>query len=387
MSFCTLALLGSTGSIGKSALAVARALPDRIRVSLLAAGKNWELLAEQAREFRPDCVCLDDAAPLDDLRAAVPAGCRVISGREALCEAVAAPEISTVLCAIVGTGGLFPTLSAIRARKTIALASKEVMVMAGRLVTDEAKKFNARILPVDSEHSALFQCLEGRRPSEVAQLILTASGGPFRNTPLSEMDKMTWEQALAHPTWSMGPKVTVDSASLMNKALEMIEARWLFDVEGPRIEVLVHPQSIVHSLVRFRDGALMAQMSIPDMRFPIQYALTWPEHTASNLPALDLAEIGTLTFERPDESRFPSLGFARAALEAGGALPAVLNAANEVAFERFRAGTIRFTDIWRIVERTMAALGRCGDETLDAVLEADARAREFARGIVLPAPK
>ncbi len=387
MSRCNLALLGSTGSIGKSALAVARALPDRIRVSLLAAGKNRELLAEQAREFKPDCVCLDDAAHLDDLRAAVPAGCKVISGREALCEAVAAPGITTVLCAIVGTGGLFPTLSAIRTRKTIALASKEVMVMAGRLVTDEAKKYGARILPVDSEHSALFQCLEGRRPSEVAQLILTASGGPFRSTPVSEMDKMTWEQALAHPTWSMGPKVTVDSASLMNKALEMIEARWLFDVEGPRIEVLVHPQSIVHSLVRFRDGALMAQMSQPDMRFPIQYALTWPEHTDSNLPALDLAEIATLTFERPDESRFPSLGFARAALEAGGALPAILNAANEIAFDRFRAGTIRFTDIWRIVERTMAALGRCGDETLDAVLEADARARDYARKLVLPAAK
>lgn len=387
MSLCNLALLGSTGSIGKSALAVARALPDRIRVSLLAAGRNWELLAEQAREFHPDCVCLDDAVHLDDLRAAVPAGCKVISGREALCEAVAAPEITTVLCAIVGTGGLFPTLSAIRAHKTIALASKEVMVMAGRLVTAEAKKCDARILPVDSEHSALFQCLERRRPSEVAQLILTASGGPFRNTPVSEMDKMTWEQALAHPTWSMGPKVTVDSASLMNKALEMIEARWLFDVEGPRIEVLVHPQSIVHSLVRFRDGALMAQMSQPDMRFPIQYALTWPEHTASNLPALDLAEIQTLTFERPDESRFPSLGFARAALEAGGALPAILNAANEIAFERFRAGTIRFTDIWRIVEQTMNALGRCGDETLDAVLEADARARAYARNIVLPASK
>ena len=384
MNVCSLALLGSTGSIGKSALAVARALPDRIRVSLLAAGKNWELLAEQAREFRPACVCLEDAANLDDLRAAVPAGCKVISGRDALCEAVTSPEITTVLCAIVGTGGLFPTLSAIRARKTIALASKEVMVMAGRLVTDEAKKLGVRILPVDSEHSALFQCLEGRRPSEVAQLVLTASGGPFRRTPLSEMEKMTWEQALAHPTWSMGPKVTVDSASLMNKALEMIEARWLFDVESPRIEVLVHPQSIVHSLVRFRDGAMMAQLSVPDMRFPIQYALTWPEHTASNLPALDLAALPDLSFERPDELRFPSLCFARTALEAGGALSAVLNAANEIAFERFRAGTIRFTDIWRIVERTMTALGQCGDETLEAVLEADARARDYARRIVLP---
>ena len=381
MNRCELALLGSTGSIGKSALAVARALPDRIRVSLLAAGSNWSLLAEQSREFHPDCVCLENPAHLDDLKAAVPAGTRVICGREPLCEAVTAPAITTVLCAIVGTGGLFPTLSAIRAKKTIALASKEVMVMAGRLVTAEAKANDVRILPVDSEHSALFQCLEGRTPGEVAQLILTASGGPFRRTPVSEMEKMTWEQALAHPTWSMGPKVTVDSASLMNKALEMIEARWLFDVESPRIEVLVHPQSIVHSLVRFRDGAMMAQMSIPDMRFPIQYALTWPEHTASDLPQLDLADVTELTFERPDETRFPSLGFARTALETGGALPAVLNAANEIAFERFRAGTIRFTDIWRIVERTMAEFDGWGDETLDAVLEADARAREFARGI------
>ena len=288
-----------------------------------------------------------------------------------------------MLCAIVGTGGLFPTLSAIRAKKTIALASKEVMVMAGRLVTAEAKAHGARILPVDSEHSALFQCLEGRTPGEVAQLVLTASGGPFRRTPVAEMEKMTWEQALAHPTWSMGPKVTVDSASLMNKALEMIEARWLFDVEQARIEVLVHPQSIVHSLVRFRDGAMLAQMSIPDMRFPIQYALTWPEHAASNLPQLDLADAAELTFERPDETRFPSLGFARTALDAGGALPAVLNAANEIAFERFRAGTIRFTDIWRIVERTMTALDGCGDETLDAVLDADRRAREYARALVL----
>ncbi|MBR6240009.1 MAG: 1-deoxy-D-xylulose-5-phosphate reductoisomerase, partial [Lentisphaeria bacterium] len=227
------------------------------------------------------------------------------------------------------------------------------------------------------------QCLEGRTPGEVAQLVLTASGGPFRRTPVAEMEKMTWEQALAHPTWSMGPKVTVDSASLMNKALEMIEARWLFDVEQARIEVLVHPQSIVHSLVRFRDGAMLAQMSIPDMRFPIQYALTWPEHTASNLPQLDLADAAELTFERPDETRFPSLGFARTALDAGGALPAVLNAANEIAFERFRAGTIRFTDIWRIVERTMTALDGCGDETLDAVLDADRRAREYARALVL----
>lgn len=374
-----IALLGSTGSIGKSTLAVARALPDRIRPVLLAAGSNWKLLAEQANEFHPRYVVISDEAHLEELRGAVPADCSVYGGLESLGSLMAAPEIDTVLCAIVGTSGLMPTLKAIEAGKRIALASKEVMVMAGALVTAAAARNQVRILPVDSEHNAIFQCLEGRAPEEIANVILTASGGPFRKTSLEDMDKMTWEQALAHPTWSMGPKVTIDSASLMNKALEMIEARWLFQTEEDRIQVVIHPQSIVHSMIRFNDGGILAQLSQPDMRFPIQYALTWPTHMASNLPRLDLTQIATLTFEKPDESRFPSLGFARHALRVGGAMPAILNAANESAFLRFRAGTIKFTDIWTIVERTMDAFPDAGNAaTLEDILDFDARARRHA---------
>lgn len=379
-----IALLGSTGSIGKSTLAVARARQDAVRPVLLAAGSNWKLLAEQANEFHPVYAVIQEEAHFQELKAALPPDCQAFCGNQALADLMSAPEIDTVLCAIVGTGGLMPTLSAIQAGKTIALASKEVMVMAGAIVTEAARKAGVKILPVDSEHNALFQCLEHRAPEEVEHLILTASGGPFRKTSLADMDKMTWEQALAHPTWSMGPKVTIDSASLMNKALEIIEARWLFDVEESRIQVVVHPQSIVHSMIRFRDGGILAQMSQPDMRFPIQYALTWPLHVKSNLPQLDLTQIATLTFERPDETRFPSLGFARTALRTGGAMPAILNAANEAAFVRFREGKILFTDIWRIVERTMTAFPDavriC---TLKDILAVDLEARTFAAGLNL----
>ncbi len=379
-----IALLGSTGSIGKSTLAVARARQDAVRPVLLAAGSNWKLLAEQANEFHPVYAVIQEEAHFQELKAALPPDCQAFCGNQALADLMSAPEIDTVLCAIVGTGGLMPTLSAIQAGKTIALASKEVMVMAGAIVTEAARKAGVKILPVDSEHNALFQCLEHRAPEEVEHLILTASGGPFRKTSLADMDKMTWEQALAHPTWSMGPKVTIDSASLMNKALEIIEARWLFDVEESRIQVVVHPQSIVHSMIRFRDGGILAQMSQPDMRFPIQYALTWPLHVKSNLPQLDLTQIATLTFERPDETRFPSLGFARTALRTGGAMPAILNAANEAAFVRFREGKILFTDIWRIVERTMTAFPDAGRIcTLKDILAVDLEARTFAAGLNL----
>lgn len=379
-----IALLGSTGSIGKSTLAVARARQDAVRPVLLAAGSNWKLLAEQANEFHPVYAVIQEEAHFQELKAALPPDCQAFCGNQALADLMSAPEIDTVLCAIVGTGGLMPTLSAIQAGKTIALASKEVMVMAGAIVTEAARKAGVKILPVDSEHNALFQCLEHRAPEEVEHLILTASGGPFRKTSLADMDKMTWEQALAHPTWSMGPKVTIDSASLMNKALEIIEARWLFDVEESRIQVVVHPQSIVHSMIRFRDGGILAQMSQPDMRFPIQYALTWPFHVKSNLPQLDLTQIATLTFERPDETRFPSLGFARTALRTGGAMPAILNAANEAAFVRFREGKILFTDIWRIVERTMTAFPDAGRIcTLKDILAVDLEARTFAAGLNL----
>lgn len=378
-----LAILGSTGSIGENALKVARAQKDRVRVSLLAAGRNVKRLIEQANEFRPDVAVIADPALLPDLRAGVPDGCEACAGACALCDAVAETPLDVVLVAIVGTGGFLPTLEAIRRGLTIALASKEVLVMAGRLVMTEAKRRHARILPVDSEHSAIFQCMEGRGRGEIAELVLTASGGPFRKKTLAEMDEMTWNQALHHPTWSMGPKVTVDSATLMNKALELIEARWLFDFPPEKLRVLIHPQSIVHSMIRFQDGSMLAQMSVPDMRFPIQYALTWPAHVEGGLEPLDLTAVGPLSFETPDETRFPSLGFAREALRIGGTAPAVLNAANEVAFARFRKGEIRFTDIWRVVERTLESQPRRDDDTLDAILSADADAREFAERLTL----
>lgn len=378
------ALLGSTGSIGKSTLAVARANQDSMKPVLLAAKKNWKLLAEQALEFKPEHVVIEDTTHFQELRDAVHSVCECHCGREALCSLMEMEGLDIVLCAIVGTGGLFPTLTAIHAGKDIALASKEVMVMAGELVTNAAKSSKIRILPVDSEHSAIFQCLESRHSEEIQNLILTASGGPFRKSSLEEMSNMNWEQALKHPTWSMGPKVTIDSASLMNKALEIIEARWLFNVTEENIEVVIHPQSIVHSMIRFKDGSLLAQMSKPDMRFPIQYALTWPIHKKTNLPELDLTEIGSLTFEKPDETKFPSLRYARTALRTGGALPAILNAANESAFLRFRHAEIRFTDIWKIVEKTMDLFPNAGElHTLNEILAADTEARAKALEITV----
>ncbi len=378
------ALLGSTGSIGKSTLAVARANQDSMKPILLAAKKNWKLLAEQALEFKPEHVVIEDTTHFLELKDVVHNVCECHCGRDALCSLMEMEDLDIVLCAIVGTGGLFPTLTAIHAGKDIALASKEVMVMAGELVTNAAKSSKIRILPVDSEHSAIFQCLESRHPEEIQNLILTASGGPFRKSSLEEMSKMNWEQALKHPTWSMGPKVTIDSASLMNKALELIEARWLFDVTEENIEVVIHPQSIVHSMIRFKDGSLLAQMSKPDMRFPIQYALTWPIHKKTNLPELDLAEIGSLTFEKPDETKFPSLRYARTALRTGGALPAILNAANESAFLRFRHAEICFTDIWKIVEKTMDLFPNAGKlHTLNEILAVDTEARAKALKITV----
>lgn len=378
-----LAILGSTGSIGENALKVVRAQKSRMRVSLLAAGRNVARLIEQANEFRPDVAVIADPALLPRLRDGVPDGCEACAGACALCDAVAETPLDVVLVAIVGTGGFLPTLTALRRGVSIALASKEVLVMAGRLVMEEAKRRKVRILPVDSEHSAIFQCMEGRSRDEVSELILTASGGPFRKKTLAEMDEMTWQQALKHPTWSMGPKVTVDSATLMNKALELIEARWLFDFPPDKLRVLIHPQSIVHSMIRFQDGSMLAQMSVPDMRFPIQYALTWPPHVSGGLKPLDLTSVEPLSFETPDETRFPSLGFAREALRIGGTMPAVLNAANEVAFARFRKGEIRFTDIWRVVEKTMDAHDRREDGSLEAILSADADARAFAESLKL----
>jgi len=302
----------------------------------------------------------------------------VLTGEKGLVELATMPEADIVLIAIVGTAGLEPALAAIRAGKDLAVASKEILVMAGELVMSEARKHGVKVLPVDSEHSAIFQCLEGRHPADVKRLILTASGGPFRQTPREQFPDITVAQALKHPSWTMGQKITIDSATLFNKGLEMIEARWLFDIEIDRVDVVVHPQSIVHSIVEFQDGSMLAQLSAPDMRHPIQYALVGPKRLPNSMPPTDLAKIGMLTFENPDQNKFPSLRLAHLAGRVGGTLPAVFNAANEVAVERFVTGQIRFTDIFTTVEKTMTAHCPVSQPPLDAILAADAWARREA---------
>ena len=377
-----LAILGSTGSIGTNALRTVQALKGRVRVELLAArGTQADLLAEQAAGCKCPVIAVTDPAMADRVRAKAPEGCRVCGGMEALCEELSSDRIDLVLCAIAGSAGLRPALAAIRAGKRLALATKEVMVMAGRMVTELAREKNAAILPVDSEHSAIFQCLEGRDPASVRSLILTASGGPFRTWTRAQLERVTPEQALRHPTWSMGKGITVDSASLMNKALEVAEARWLFGMEEDRIEVLIHPQSIVHSMIRLQDGAVLAQLGAPDMRLPIQLAFLWPERLRTDLPELDLAKVGKLEFSEVDPAVFPSIGLAREALRRGKTFPAVMNAANETARARFLSGEIGFTGIWHIVEKTLEAHEPLDDGDLAQILEADRRAREYARGI------
>ncbi len=372
------AILGSTGSIGESALKVVKHLSDELEVTALAANSQIERLAEQARETGCRTVVTADLQLEDSLRGMAPEDCQVASGQQAIIDLAVREDVDIVLCAIVGTGGLMPVITALEADKDVALASKEVLVLAGRIVMDAASRSKGRIIPVDSEHSAIFQCLEGRAPASASRLILTASGGAFRNATLEEMRESDYKSALAHPTWDMGPKVTIDSASLMNKALEIIEAHFLFDVSHERIDVVIHPQSVVHSMVEFIDGTVLAQMSTPDMRFPIQYALTWPHKHPGSLEPLDFTRFSELTFELPDRKRFPSLDFAYEALRQGGDMPAVMNAANEVAVARFRRGEIRFTDIWTVIEKTMAAHTVMAYAELDEVLAADSQARAFA---------
>jgi 1-deoxy-D-xylulose-5-phosphate reductoisomerase len=313
----------------------------------------------------------------------------VLTGERGLVELATMPEADIVLVAIVGTAGLEPALAAIRAGKDLAVASKEILVMAGELVMSEARKHGVKVLPVDSEHSAIFQCLEGRQPEDVKRLILTASGGPFRQTPREQFQHITVAQALKHPSWNMGQKITIDSATLFNKGLEMIEARWLFDIEIDRVDVVVHPQSVVHSMVEFMDGSILAQLSTPDMRYPIQYALVGPRRLSNSMPPTDFAKIGTLTFENPDPQKFPSLRLAHEAGRAGGTMPAVFNAANEVAVARFVAGQIGFTQIFDTVEKVMVAHHKGGhagstwvaNPTLDVILEADLWARKEAEHV------
>jgi len=377
-------LLGSTGSIGTSTVKVAEDLPDRIRLVGLAAGNNASLLLEQTLKHRPEAISLASPAKAAELKGDFGTGTQVYGGAEGLLKLATLPSADIVLIAIVGTAGLQPALAAIRAGKDIAVASKEILVMAGEIVMNEARKYGVRVLAVDSEHSAIFQCLDGKPAASVRKLWLTASGGPFRDVtqwPKASFADISVERALKHPSWVMGQKVTIDSATLFNKGLEMIEARWLFDVEMARVGVVVHPQSIVHSMVEFVDGSLIAQLSSPDMCLPIQYALTYPDRAPNDRVQTDFPKIGTLTFEAPDTERFPAIELARQAGEAGGTLPAVLNAANEIAVEAFVNRKINFPQITETVRRTMAAHQVVAQPTLEQILAADAWARrEAARG-------
>ena len=374
-------LLGSTGSIGTSTVKVADDLPDQIRLIGLAAGGNLELLLEQTRRHKPAVVSINDPAKANELRNALGTSCEVFCGNEGLLKLATLPAADIVLIAIVGTAGLQPALAAIRAGKDIAVASKEILVMAGEIVMSEARKYGVRVLAVDSEHSAIFQCLDGKPTNSVRKLWLTASGGPFRDKtlwPKEKFSEITVERALKHPSWVMGRKVTLDSATLFNKGLEMIEARWLFDIEMARVGVVVHPQSIVHSMVEFVDGSLIAQLSTPDMCLPIQYALTYPDRAASDRVQTNFPKLGTLTFEEPDVERFPAIELARKAGEIGGTLPAVLNAANEIAVEAFVNRKINFPQITETVRRTMDAHKVVSHPTLEQILEVDSWARRAA---------
>jgi 1-deoxy-D-xylulose-5-phosphate reductoisomerase len=377
-----LAILGSTGSVGEQALAVVEAFPERYRVVALGAGRNLEKLAQQVRRFRPELVSVADEALAASLRERLGGvGVEIAAGAAGL-TAVAAHPADLVLSALVGAVGLAPTLAAIRAGRDVALANKESLVMAGALMLREARARGVTLLPVDSEHSAIFQVLAGQRREDVSRLILTASGGPFRSWDAARIARATVEEALRHPNWEMGPKITIDSATLMNKGLEVIEARWLFDAPPERVDVVVHPQSIVHSLVEFRDGSVLAQLGLPDMRVPIAVALAHPERLPLELPRLDLAALGRLEFEDPDRKRFPCLDLAYQALRGAEAAPAVLNAANEVAVAAFLAGRIPFPAIAAANGAVLEDFeGRAGSRTLadlGDVLEADAWARARA---------
>jgi 1-deoxy-D-xylulose-5-phosphate reductoisomerase len=375
-------VLGATGSIGESALKVAHDIPERMEIVGLAANRNARKLAEQANRVRPKAVCLVDESKIDELRDELEYRPEIFSGEAGLAQIACLADADMVLVAVVGTGGLHPALAAIEAGKDLAVASKEILVMAGEIVMREARAKGAQVLPVDSEHNAIFQCLDGQRNNDVRRLILTASGGPFRNTPNEQFEAITVEQALKHPTWNMGPKITIDSATLFNKGLEMIEAHWLFGVEMKRVEVVIHPQSIVHSMVEFSDGSVLAQLSHSDMCFPIQYAVTWPERVPNSLPPLDFGKLRQLEFATPRYEDFPALNLARRAGDEGGTRPAVLNAANEVAVSAFLDRKISFPRIWETVAAVMDRHMNVAHPDLDAILRADQWARGEAAGAV-----
>jgi 1-deoxy-D-xylulose-5-phosphate reductoisomerase len=375
-----LAILGSTGSIGQSALAVVDAHPAKLRVVALAAGDNADLLAAQMQRYRPWIAAMATTDGVDRLRAACGAGCptTLAAGPEGLMDVATCPDADIVICASAGTAALEAVLAAIEAGKTIAIANKEILVMAGALVTEAARRKGVAILPIDSEHNAVHQCLHGRHSHEIRRLILTASGGPFRLFTHEELERVSPHQALKHPTWKMGRKITIDSATLMNKGLEVIEAHWLFGVAADQIDVVIHPQSIVHSMVELNDGSVIAQLGVTDMRLPIQYACSYPDRWDALLPALDLTRAGQLEFFPPEIERFPCLELAYRALRTGGTLPVVLNAANEVAVAAFLDGKLGFTSIPVVIDRAMNQHTAESVSTVETVRRVDAWARRYA---------
>ena len=378
-----LCILGSTGSIGTQTLDIVRAYPDRYSVYALCAHRSVDKLVEQAQEFHPEVVCIADESLYENLQSAISnLQCKVWAGPDAIAQVVTMPSIDVVVAAMVGYAGLRPTIEAIKAGKTIALANKETLVVAGEIICDLASQYHTPILPVDSEHSAIFQSLVGEEQSEIEKILLTASGGPFRTFSLEQMQSVTAADALKHPNWSMGAKITIDSASMMNKGFEVIEAKWLFGVPVEKIQVLVHPQSIVHSAVQFTDGAIKAQLGAPDMRLPIQYALSFPERLASDFPRADLLSLSNLTFEKPDLERFPNLGLAYEAMRRGGNMPCVLNAANEVANLAFREGRCGFLQMSDIIAETMAKATFIFKPSYEDYVATDTLARSLAEQIV-----
>ena len=374
-----LIVLGSTGSIGTQTLDVVREHPDLFHVSVLVANRSDELLEKQIEEFRPELAVLSDEAAYRRLKERYQGRTELAGGRRAVIDAAAYPVGEVVVTSLMGFAGLEPTMAALEAGKDIALANKETLVVAGELVMAKARELGRSILPVDSEHCALFQCLQGQDASAVEKLILTASGGPFRGRKASELTEVTKSDVLAHPTWNMGQKITVDSASLVNKGLEVIEARWLYDVDYDRIQVVVHPQSIVHSMVQYHDGTVRAQLGCRDMRLPIQYALTYPDRVASGFPRVDFYELARLTFEKPDMDTFRGLKLAFEAGRTGGTMPCIMNAANEVAVEAFLQGEAGFLDIYTSIEKAMEAGDIVYQPDLEQLLAADRWAREFTR--------
>lgn len=376
-----IAILGSTGSIGVQTLQVVEEHPERFEVYALTANEKVEELIEQARKFLPEAVVIANEAKYEQLKEALKdLPIKVYGGYESICQIVQSQPIDIVVTALVGFAGLRPTIEAIKAGKAIALANKETMVVAGELVNELALKHCTPILPVDSEHSAIFQCLAGETENQVEKLILTASGGPFRTFSKEELEKVTKEQALKHPNWSMGAKITIDSASMMNKGLEVIEAKWLFGIEPSKIEVVVHPQSVIHSMVQFTDGAVKAQLGTPDMRLPIMYALSYPTRLSSSFERLDFATMKELTFEAPDMERFPNLQLAYHALTMGGNMPCVLNAANEVCVAAFLKEKIKFTEMSRLIERALQSSDYQLKPTLDNLIATDCATRRMVEG-------